>query len=934
MRSLWAAAFLLRRLRVEAGIALLIVALVAATSFVFAAAPRLLDRVADDGLRHELRIAGPVQRNLQLSTVSILAGEPGSFDAIRSLGEGFEAEMAGVLRAAIGERPLAFTTYRFAVADPPIYTTFITLRYQSGLEEAVEITDGRLPASTGDALSPPSFALDPSPDPEPGEVPVFEIAVSEETAAEVGVAVGDVLRVAADGADPLIRRTFQRAPEAHFEVVGIYAVRQPDSERWYGDRALQVVNLGGTLDSPIAFATALVAPEALDGLVEAGLPIRYQWRYLIEPDRLDAGQVDALVVALQRLETVFQSSGSDASLANSIALRTGLLDAIGRYQRQRAAAEAVLSVAAIGPFALAAGAVGMIGILLVSRRRPNLDLARGRGASGWLLIGAQVWEGLLIAAPPAMAGWAVATLVVPGRPSALSSLLGISVGLSAALALVLATWPAVRRQYGAMGRDEAPPLRASPRRLVLEATAVLLAVSGALLLRERGLAIEDETVRFDPFLAAVPVLATVAVGIVLLRVYPLPIRAGGWLAARRRDLVPVLGLRSVGRHAGAVSLPLLVLMLTAAFSAFTSVVMATVDRGQEDASWQQVGADYRIDTISSAGLSSQVDPAAIEGIEGWAYALVDPSAPFAIQDTQRTSIYLLAPDLAAYREVIAGGPLRAEIPEPMRAPPAGADGTPERPVPAIISRRLPGGSQALNPGDVFLVTVRGQPMSMRVAAVRTEFPGVPAGLAFVVASLDQLQAAYRNPPLLPSSAFVRGGADIEGTLAATFREQSTSIRLTSRHARYRAMLDAPLVAAIGSGFRLTMLVSAAYTAIAVVAALTLSAARRRREVALLRTLGMSGRQSLGLTLVEHAPSILLAVLPGLALGIGIAYLLGPGMGLSAFAGGQATLELRIDWPVVGLVSAGLVVVVALAIGLGTLAARRARAADALRFGDD
>jgi putative ABC transport system permease protein len=147
------------------------------------------------------------------------------------------------------------------------------------------------------------------------------------------------------------------------------------------------------------------------------------------------------------------------------------------------------------------------------------------------------------------------------------------------------------------------------------------------------------------------------------------------------------------------------------------------------------------------------------------------------------------------------------------------------------------------------------------------------------------------------------------------------------------MLEAPLVAAIGNGFRLTMLVSALYTAIAVIAALTLSAARRRREEALLRTLGLSGGQSLWLTVVEHAPAVLLAVLPGLALGIAIAYLLAPGMGLSAFAGGGA-LGLRIDWWVVGLVSLALAAVVALAIGVGTWAARRARAADALRFGDD
>ena len=51
----------------------------------------------------------------------------------------------------------------------------------------------------------------------------------------------------------------------------------------------------------------------------------------------------------------------------------------------------------------------MIGILLVSRRRPSLELTRGRGATGWLLLGTQLWEGLLLAAPPALIGWGLAT---------------------------------------------------------------------------------------------------------------------------------------------------------------------------------------------------------------------------------------------------------------------------------------------------------------------------------------------------------------------------------------------------------------------------------------------------------------------------------------------------------------------------------------------
>ena len=56
-----------------------------------------------------------------------------------------------MLRDAIGGRLLAFTTARFAIEDPPEYTTFVTLRYQSGLDGAIRMSDGRLPASTGDA---------------------------------------------------------------------------------------------------------------------------------------------------------------------------------------------------------------------------------------------------------------------------------------------------------------------------------------------------------------------------------------------------------------------------------------------------------------------------------------------------------------------------------------------------------------------------------------------------------------------------------------------------------------------------------------------------------------------------------------------------------------------------------------------------------------
>jgi hypothetical protein len=78
MRSLWAAGFLLRRLRSEVGVVALLVALVTLTSFVFAGAPRLLNHVADAALVDQLGRAPVLDRNLQLSSTSVapLNGEP------------------------------------------------------------------------------------------------------------------------------------------------------------------------------------------------------------------------------------------------------------------------------------------------------------------------------------------------------------------------------------------------------------------------------------------------------------------------------------------------------------------------------------------------------------------------------------------------------------------------------------------------------------------------------------------------------------------------------------------------------------------------------------------------------------------------------------------------------------------------------------------
>jgi putative ABC transport system permease protein len=157
--------------------------------------------------------------------------------------------------------------------------------------------------------------------------------------------------------------------------------------------------------------------------------------------------------------------------------------------------------------------------------------------------------------------------------------------------------------------------------------------------------------------------------------------------------------------------------------------------------------------------------------------------------------------------------------------------------------------------------------------------------------------------------------------------------LLSRDAWYVQLKAEPLIQVIADGFRMAFVLAAAYAAISIIIALTLTAARRSEDLAFLRTLGMSPRQSTGLVIVEHGVPILLALVPGLLTGVAVALLLESTLGLDAFLGGTARYRVVLDWAGVAVVAALLVAVVAVAIAVSTWFARRVSMAETLRMGE-
>jgi putative ABC transport system permease protein len=947
MAHLSALAMLLRRERSELTALGLVALLVAFTAFVFSAGIRLLERAADDGLRREVAAASVVQRTIRLTTSRMLE-EPESRPTVADWhadGEQLRTMFARPVQDLVGDANLAIGSTRLRVANPPDYPMFMTLRYRDQFEELAELAAGRWPAATGDQLPPvvelPTFEdefgfLRPT-DHAADEPRRFEVAVLESTARQLGLEVGSQLSVGVDLVDPLVSSSDLRTVEfslapTELEVSGLYRVRDQFSDAWFGDFRLAFDDLGdpGGVELPVAYISAYVPADELPGLVSSGLPFEYQWQFPILADRLDAAQVEQTKRGLRILETRFAGTrDSDGTTAVS-----GLLPLLDRYSTVRTASQAVLALAASGPLTLAAGAIAMAAVMLMRRRRAATIVVRGRGASGRLVLAASLIEAVVVAGAACLVGLGLAVVLEPSAELQPSLLTAAAIGVVAVVLLAGAAWPQTRQPLSDIERGSGRARRRDPRRLVAELSVVALAVVGAYVLRQRGVATagvqaggsqSGATVGFDPFLAAVPPLIGLAAGIAALWAYPPAMAVAGWLAGRRRDLVPVLGVRSVARGA-ASNLPALVLILAVAFAAFTSVVSASVDQAQQAASWLETGADARLEAVgSSRELPSVVDASAIPGATATAIGYVDPRARVSSNRRVITST-LQAVDAAAYAELVAGSPIEPSWPPEFLAQPV--DGPLPASVGSALAREL-----RLARTDTFEMNALRRSLELQVVDVRSDLVGPATSDSLIIVPYSWLQHAV-GPDIPVSVIWMRIAPEEVATVRSRSGADEGAVSLISRYDAYDALRNQPLLGAVGAGFALAFAVSVAYAVLTILGAVVISAGRRRRDVAVLRTLGLNRRQQTRLTMAEHAPPILLALAPGLALGIGVAVAVAPALGLGAFSGSRADVPLAIDWLALAALSAALAALALAAVVFGSWLSRRTAIINALRIGSE
>ncbi|CAL9320265.1 ABC transporter permease [Streptomyces sp. SudanB52_2052] len=876
------------RLRTAPWAAVAFGVLVLVTAFLAAVLPRAVEAYETEGLREAVAEASPESTVLELKAPppGLERPEAARADAVRpealaAVDAQAKALLPGPLRADPAESAYGVRTGKSLEAldaslpRPDGLPPRFTLLAQSGAAGHATVREGRLPtagAVTGDTRS-------------------VEGAVTSETARTLRLRAGSTLSLAGFPDGPLTVR-----------ITGVLEPRHPQRSYWSAEPVLRTPALATTSGRPPQFyweAGVLLAPGAAPALLGGqGEPEKY-WRIAPATGRLTGADTSALVAAVASLEDgpgLVRMRGAAGPTAQ---LSTGLEQVIGAYAETREAITPVVAVAAFGIAAVAVVVLVMAGGLAAARRDAELALLRARGGSLRGIGGRLLAETAVAAVPAAACGLLLALLVVDEGPP-LPAVLGAgAVALLACAALPVRAVVAHRRPRAHRERDDLAHARPGARRTVAELTALVLAVGSVAALRRRGTEGSG-----DVLVSAAPVLVGVVAALVLVRLYPLPLRWAAGPAGRLRGLVGFLSLARAGRSPAAVAvLPLLALLTALTMAAFGGSVLTGVADARDRAALLETGADARIDTTDGGPLPAEL-ARAVRGVAGvrqvtavrFTFAGERPS-------DETRSLTVVGVEPGAYADVARRMGLGGF--------PAGRLGAGGGVLDAVAS---PGVAERLGRAPRRIVTDDG-PVTVRITAVRPRTPAVPAGEFLLV------DAAGLKGPGGPTTLLAAGAGLDAHALRAAVRGTGSALSVTLRGEERAALSDSPLQTGAERIYVWAVVAGAGYAVLALVLGLLRSAPERAALLARLRTLGLTTRQGRRLLGLEALPQALLAAGGGMAVGWATVRLLAPGVDLDRLAladasGGEVPggAVLRADvWSLA--VPAGVTVLLAAAVAV-------------------
>lgn len=870
------------RLRAAPAAALALALLVALTAALAAAFPRAVDRYEDAGLRRTLDDASPRRTTVQFfaprpdAELSLGDGENALREA--ALRKGYDAVLAAVDKPLVADR--AQSSYGVRTSDPTDASDSFLAR-PSGLPPRVALVAQN---ALGAHSRPASGRLPRATDPVTATTSEVEAAVTTETARTLHIKVGSVVHVPG----------LERAPLA-VRITGIVAPREPDGAYWMSTPLIRQPSLiqlpsdGGTY----WIGALLLAPDAGPVLLGTpGKPERY-WQVAPDTSGPTAHDMSGLASAVAALESGPGLARIRERVDPLTDATTDLDEVLSSFTELRSGIAPLVAVAAFGAGTVAAVVVLMASGLAAERRRGELALLRARGGSLPGVLGRLLAETAVVAVPAGALGLGAALLAVPHArlSSAVAAASAVTVLACVALPVRAAFAHRAVRVHG--GREDIASVRPSRRRTVAELTVLVLATAAVAALRRGGADADSSGGSGDQLVALAPVLVGVIAALVLVRLYPFPLRRLAGPAGRLRGVVAPLSLARAGRTSASTALPLLALLTALTTAAFGGSVLAGVHTARDHAALLATGADARIEATHALPTAL---PGRIRGTRGVREA-VPVSVAYRAQarrgsGTAGETAALVGVEPGPYgqlsRELGLGGfparTLRAAGPgggssnnnsnnnNSNNNGSGSGSGSGKTVVPAIASPAL---ADRFGTAPFSVQLEDDSKVTMRITAVRDVTPAV-TDLDFLLVDREALTRRAARP-----TALLLTGGHLDG--AALRRAAGDGVDVRLRAEVRTAYVHSPLQSGAERIYTAAVAAGAGYAVLALLLALVRAAPERSALLARLRTMGLTRAQGRRLLVLESLPQALLAAVGGALTGWAAIRLLAPGLDLTAIA---------------------------------------------------
>ncbi|MEP6843419.1 MAG: ABC transporter permease, partial [Pseudolysinimonas sp.] len=831
MTERWDARRLLsRRFRTRPAASVLVGVLTLLTVVLAAVVPRLVEQQATAELEYQLQSIGTVGRSLQGSgdfpedwdsqpppdLGQLYSGLQDEFDLTR---QQYDEPLRGLVGAPqwIVQTPVL----RTAPVGGSIQRLGVRLTADPSYLKQIRIVQGVAPSTwtTNDVL----------PSEETRQTPV-DVLLSAQASASLKLTVGTLIGGG--------------VPDRLYRVSGLFEPSHPAADYWQQNPSLLPVStLVDDRNVEYPSVSAFVDPLSVGRLGTTFGTAQVSLFYPVAATGADGADAELL---LEQLSAAVASGAAMPSGETRMPLVTLSDGAVETAVQRGSLLTGLLALLAAAPLGLLV-AVLVLGVQGVVRaRRSDLTLAAARGGSVLQLRGVMALEGALLAVPAAAVVTLLATILLPVRAEPAGFVLPALVAL---LPPIL---------YAALAETEHSP--GSERSLltqlrgVAELCVIVLAGLSLFLLARRGLAQASAAVGVDPLLSVAPLLLAVSVGIIVLRGYPLPMRAARRVATRGVGLVAFVGAIRATRVPTIGLAGVLALVVGISVSLFSGVLLTTFDAGIARAAAESVGADARVDgTAITPAQRSAV--AAIEGVRevaGIQYlASLAVSGP-KIDDTVTLLVAQTAP-LATLRHLPTG---------------LGSDAGDR--VPVVVSSDL-----LKQFGSARTATIGG--VNVRVVGSLPAESHLGPSSEWVL--VDATFAPRFHTQFTPETLFIAADPDRLPQLAVPLQRavgadpaEVTSTATVTTVTQAKADRDGePVVAGVRAGLVLAAGLSVLLCALALVLATVAAAEARGRTAGILRTLGMPRRRLGVLIAWELVPVAAVALVTGAALGIALPF---------------------------------------------------------------